>query len=110
MLSKAAANPRPYQLSSGNVNVCTATGNLLIDNMTDSFDLYTANRLAPIRSFQVKATKKYVKAGVFAESGRAIACGSDHGKAYVFGLADTKPRQELLHGSRNQMIQTVAVR
>jgi hypothetical protein len=77
--------------------------------MTDGFDLYTASRLAPIRSFQVKATKKYVKAGVFAEGGRAIACGSDHGKVYVFGISDTKPKQELLHGNRKQIIQTVAV-
>ena len=90
--------------------MCSVTGNLLIDNMTDGFDLYSANRPAPIRSFPVKSTKKYVKGGVFAEGRRAIACGSDHGKIYIFGIANTKPKQELLHGNKKQMIQTVAVR
>jgi len=78
--------------------------------MADGFDLYSANRPAPVRTFPVRSARKYVKCGVFAEGGRAIVCGSDHGKVYVFSIADTKPKQELLHGNRNQMIQTVAVR
>lgn len=78
--------------------------------MADGFDLYSANRPAPIRSFLVRSTKKYIKGGVFAEGGRAIVCGSDHGKVYVFAIADTKPKQELVHGNRKQMIQTVSVR
>lgn len=90
--------------------MCSVTGNILIDNMTDGFDLYPANRSALIRSFLVQSTQKYVKAGVFAEGRRAIVCGSDHGKIYVFGITDTKLKQELLHGTRKQMIQTVMVR
>ena len=78
--------------------------------MGDGFDLYSVNRSALIRSFPVKSTRKFVKAGVFAEGGRTIVCGSDHGKIYVFGITDTKPKQELLHGNRTQQIQTVAVR
>ena len=84
------------------------TGNLLIDNMTDGFDLYSVNCPAPIRSFPVRSTKKYVKGGISAEGGRTIVCGSDHGRVYVFTVADAKPKQELLHGK--QMIQAVAVR
>ena len=99
-----------YQSSSGNVSVCPATGNILIDNMADGFDLYSVNRPAPIRSFPVRSTKKYIKGCVFAENGRAIVCGSDHGKAYVFAIADIQPKQELVHGNRKQMIQTVSVR
>ena len=90
--------------------MCPATGNLLINNMADSFDLYSGNCPAPIRSFPVRSTKKYIKGGVFAEGGRAVACGSNHGKVYVFSIADTKPKQELVHGNRKQMIQTVSVR
>ena len=90
--------------------MCPATGNLLIDNMSDGFDLYAANRPAVIRSFLVRSTKKYIKGGVFAESGRAVVCGSDHGKVYVFAIADTNPKQELVHGHCKQLIQTVSVR
>jgi len=89
--------------------MCQATGNLLVDNMADGFDLYSANRLAPIRSFPVRSTKKFIKSGVFAEGGRAVVCGSDHGKVYVFAIADVQPKQELVHGHRKQMIQTVLV-
>lgn len=37
-------------------------------------------------------------------------CGSDHGKVYIFGLDDEKPRQILRHGSADHMIQVVEVR
>ncbi len=90
--------------------MCPGTGHLLIDNMTDGFDLYSANRHTPIRTFPVRSAKKYVKCGVFAEGGRVVICGSNHGKVYVFSVADIKPKQELLHGNRKQMIQTVLVR
>lgn len=100
----------PNYCRSGNASICSATGILLVDNMTDGFDLYSANRLTHLRSFPVKATKKCVKSCLFAEGGKTIVCGSDHGKAYVFGVGDTTPRQELSHGSRKQMIQTVMVR
>ena len=90
--------------------MCPATGNLLIDNMTDSFDLYSASRPGPIRFFLVQSTRKYVKGGNFAEGGKAVVCGSDHGKAYLFTISNVKPKQELVHGNRKQMIQTVSVR
>lgn len=72
---KNCSNSYQYQSSSGNICMCPATGNLLINNMTDGFDLYAANRPAPIRSFPVRSTKKYVKGGIFAEGGRAVVCG-----------------------------------
>jgi hypothetical protein len=80
--------------------------------MVNGFDLYRypANRLAPIRTFSVSSTKKYIKGGVFAAGGRAVVCGSDHGKVYVFPIAETKPKQELFHGNGTQMIQAVSVR
>ena len=77
--------------------------------MDGGFDLYTANHLTHIRSFPVPMTKKYVKSGAFAEGGKAIVCGSDHGKAYVFGIGDSIPKQELIHSSRKHIIQTVTV-
>jgi hypothetical protein len=54
--------------------MCSATGTLLVDNMTNGFDLYSANRLALIHSFPFKTTKKYVKNGVFVEDGKTMYC------------------------------------
>ena len=97
-------------LSSGNVSTCTVTGNILIDNMMDGFDLYHANRSSPSRSFKIESSKKFVRNGVFGEKGKVVVCGSDHGKVYVFAMAETdSPVQVLRHGTHTQMIQTVEV-
>lgn len=96
-------------LASGNVSTCSTTANLLVDNMRDGFDLYAPGRTMPVRSFKFHSTKKYVKGGVFGEGGKIVICGSDHGKAYIFGVNDEESNQELTHGSQGQMIQTVQV-
>ena len=97
-------------LLSGNVDVCTSNGNILIDNMRNGFDLYSPGRSTPAKTFKVDAQRRVVKRCVFAESGKAAVCGSDHGRAYVFGIDDEKPRQILRHGNAEQMIQAVEVR
>ncbi|KAF8509297.1 hypothetical protein BU17DRAFT_70496 [Hysterangium stoloniferum] len=81
---------RPLKSAMGNVDICASIGNVLIDNMGNGFDLYPANHTTPMRTFKVHMQKKLVKAGVFAERGRAVVCGSDHGKAYVFGIVNRK--------------------
>jgi hypothetical protein len=78
--------------------------------MSNGFDLYPANRTTPTRTFKVDTHRRFVKAGVFAEMGRAVVCGSDHGKVYIFGTDDQKPSQILRHGSAEHMIQAVEVR
>ncbi len=95
--------------SSGNVSTCMDTGNILIDNMTDGFDLYSANRSSPSRSFKIKSSKKFVKSGVFGEKGKVVVCGSDHGKVYVFATAEMEPLQVLRHGTHAHLIQTMEV-
>jgi len=77
----------------GNVSICTSTGNIVIDNMMNGFDLYL-----PIRTFEVQTHRKFVKMASFGETGKMVACGSDHGKAYVFGIGDKEPKQILNHG------------
>jgi len=96
-------------LSSGNVSTCAITGNILIDNMMDGFDLYHANRGSPSCSFKIESSKKFVRNGVFGEKGRVVVCGSDHGKVYVFAMAETELMQILRHGAHTQLIQTVEV-
>ena len=98
------------QILRGNVDVCGSSGNIVIDNMSNGFDLYPPNRNTPTKTFKVDTNKTFVKAGVFAEKGKTVVCGSDHGKAYIFGTDDGKARQILKHGGNDQMIQAVEVR
>ncbi|KAF8512356.1 WD40-repeat-containing domain protein [Hysterangium stoloniferum] len=96
---------RPLKSAIGNVDICASSGNALIDNMGNGFDLYPANHTTPMRTFKVHTQKNFVKAGVFAERGKAVVCGSNHGKAYVFGIDNRKLQQILRHGGAEQMIQ-----
>ncbi|PPQ96516.1 hypothetical protein CVT26_010432 [Gymnopilus dilepis] len=91
----------------GYASQCQVTGNVLIDNMRNGFDLYPHNRIIPLGTLPVPSTKMYVKAGVFGETGKIAVCGSDHGRIYVYGLADLKPRQQLLHGGSTDIVQIV---
>jgi hypothetical protein len=61
------------------------------------FDLYHFNRASPLRTFAVPQTQKYVKQGAFGEGSTIAACGSDHGKVYVFKLASPDIFQTLRH-------------
>lgn len=61
------------------------------------FDLYHFNRASPLRTFAVPQTQKYVKQGAFGEGSTIAACGSDHGKVYVFRLASPDIFQTLKH-------------
>ena len=85
-------------------------GNILVDNMTNRFDLYSTSRTAPSRSFVVPTTKIFAKKGVFGEKGNSIVTGSDHGKVYVFAVNKKESMQKLEHGSEKLMIQAVEVK
>ena len=95
--------------ASGYVSLCRQTGNILVDNMRDGFDLYPYNRTVPSRSYKVKTTRTYVKAGVFGEGGRVVVCGSDHGRVYIFGIGELEARQVLWHGGSTEAVQVVEV-
>ena len=95
---------------SGNIGICPVYGNILVDNMTNGFDLYSLSRTAPSQSFVVPTTKIFAKKGVFGEKGHIVVTGSDHGKVYVFAVSKTESMQTLEHGSKSTMIQTVEVR
>jgi len=87
-----------------------SSGQVLIDNMRNGFNLYPPNRMTPIRTFKINTRRRFVRNGVFAEMGKVVVCGSDHGSVYVFGIDDGKPRQILTHGGTGQMVQAVEVR
>jgi hypothetical protein len=94
---------------SGNIGTCPTYGNILVDNMTNGFDLYSSSRTTPSRSFVVPTTKIFAKKGVFGEKGHAVVTGSDHGKVYVFATSKTEVVQRLEHGTERIMIQVVEV-
>jgi hypothetical protein len=77
--------------------------------MTSGFDLYSAMRTTPLRSFYIETSRKYIKKGVFGEKGSIVICGSDHGKVYIFGTNKGESLQTLKHG-KGGLIQTVEVR
>ncbi|KAJ3517897.1 hypothetical protein NLJ89_g213 [Agrocybe chaxingu] len=87
--------------------ICPTTGNFMVDNMKNGFDIYPPSRTSPTKSFSVAATKKYVKQGVFGERGKIAVCGSDHGNAYLFGMSSSEILQVLKHGKKDEMIQAV---
>ena len=94
---------------SGNIGICPVYGNILLDNMTNSFDLYSLSRTAPSRSFVVPTTKIFTKKGVFVEKGHIVITGSDHRQVYVFAVNKTESMQRLRHRSKSVMIQAVEV-
>jgi hypothetical protein len=61
------------------------------------FDLYHFNRASPLRTFAIPQAQMYVKQGAFGESSTIAACGSDHGKVYVFKLGSADMLQTLKH-------------
>jgi hypothetical protein len=70
---------------------------MLLDNLTNGFDLYNMTRTSPLRSFDIPTSRKYVKTGVFAERACAVVCGSDHGSVYVFRTNSQDILQTLRH-------------
>lgn len=82
---------------SGSASVCLKNKHILIDNLINGFDLYHFNRTSPLRTFSIQQSQKYVKHGSFGEGSTIAACGSDHGKVYVFNLASPEIVQTLSH-------------
>ena len=82
---------------------------VLVDNLASGFDLYEYSQTSPSHSFTIPREAARVHALKFLESGRLIACGSDHGTVYLFGLGTSKRVQKLKHGSKKSLIQAIDV-
>ena len=82
---------------------------ILVDNLENGFDIYELDSPFPIRSFLIPSSiaKHRVKQGVFAEFLRFVACGSDHGKVYIFDVATSEKVGILEHGKANTFVQTI---
>ncbi len=59
--------------------------------------------------FTITRDKAYIQEGIFLENTNSIACGSDHGKIYLYTMETTKQLQVLKHGPKTSMIQVLDV-
>jgi hypothetical protein len=99
---------QPY--SSGHASICSRERLLLVENLSKGFDLYDLPRSSPSYTFAVPTKKRCIKVGVFAEDSSIVACGSDHGKIYIFSTASPVPLQIMRQAGRWTDIQALDVR
>src|SRR5271155_5151890 len=95
---------------SGNATICSRGKSLLVENLSKGFDLYDLPRSSPSYTFQTPTRKRCIKDGVFAEESTVVACGSDHGKIFVFSTASPDPAQVIKQANGKVEVQAVAVR
>jgi hypothetical protein len=84
-------------IDSGNASICPKGKYLLIDNLSNGFDLYNIPRTSPTHSLIIPTKRLYTKQGVFTKNGAQIACGSDHGKVYLYDTQLAAHLQVLRH-------------
>ena len=80
---------------------------MVIDNLSNGFDLYNIPRMSLTHSLVVPTNKVFVRQSAFTENGTAIVCRSDHGKIYIFGTEQGERVQILHHTIREIMVQTI---
>lgn len=92
-------------------NVCLSADEnwLLVDNLTNGFDLYQYPQSLPSDSFPIPREKAIVQEGIFLENETSIACGSDHGDIYIYSLRTSKCLQKLKHGGAKAAVQVLDV-
>lgn len=84
--------------SSGNAVICPKGRSIVIDNLTEGFDIYHTNRMAAVRRLSVPPQRRgfFARGLAFGEAAMAIVCGSDHGKVYIFGKSSNES-ENLVH-------------
>ena len=94
---------------SHHVSICHWKKLLLVKNISKGFNLYDLPQLSPSYTFPILTKKRCVKARVFAEDSSLVACGSDHGKIYMFLTASPVPLQIMGQASHWTPIQALDV-
>lgn len=85
---------------SGNAVMCPKGRHVVVDNLTEGFDIYThTHRMALFRKLYVPPQRRgyFVRGVAFGEAAQAIICGSDHGNLYVFSAKSFNASQNLVH-------------
>jgi hypothetical protein len=91
-------------IDSGNASICPKGKYLLIDNLSNGFDLYNIPRTSPTHSLIIPTKRLYTKQGVFTKNGAQIACGSDHGKVYLYDTQQAERLQVLRHTTGTDIV------
>lgn len=85
-------------------------GLIAFDNTLEGFSLHNLATGQPIRLYPTGTPKRtYPRQVCFAENGRALVGGSDHGKIYVFDRKTGSPIDVLSHGDERELTSTVTV-
>lgn len=82
---------------------------IIVDNLIDGFDLYTFPGLEHFGFLEIPRSEAYIHGGAFVEGSNVAACGSDHGRVYLFSTTTGKCIEKLRIGSKTSMIQTIDV-
>ncbi|KAF8817372.1 WD40 repeat-like protein, partial [Phlegmacium glaucopus] len=91
----------------GHASICSREKLLLVDNLSKGFDLYDLPQSSPSYTFAIPTKKRCIKVGVFAEDSSIVACGSDHGKIYIFSTALPIPLQIIRQAGHLTAIQAL---
>lgn len=83
---------------------------MLIDNVENGYDLRQLDKACPIQTYPMPGQgKKFSRQVAFAEEGKLIVGGSDHGRVYLFDRKTREPQGTLKHAEHG-MVQMVEVR
>ncbi|KAK2465177.1 hypothetical protein APHAL10511_002808 [Amanita phalloides] len=110
----AEKSTRSLKPGIGNAAACHKGRQLVIDNLTEGFDIYTTSRMTSVvRRLRVPQQRRgyFIRGVAFGEAAQAIMCGSDHGTIYVFAAKPSDEMQTLVHaeGRLVQAIDTVSL-
>ena len=82
---------------------------VVIDNISNGFDLWDMATGAHLRMFPTGTPTRYLPRQVtFAERAKAVVGGSDHGAVYVFDRRTGTPL-DVLHHTETGLVQTITV-
>ena len=96
-------------ITSGSATVDSKSQLVVIDNVRTGFDLWDLSNDTHLQTFPTGKPTRYLPRKVaFAEGGKTIICGSDHGLVFVFDRQTGAPLDVLQHATGN-LSQTVAV-
>ncbi|KIJ29385.1 hypothetical protein M422DRAFT_269222 [Sphaerobolus stellatus SS14] len=99
-----------YLISSrGSTAVDVPANRFVIDNATNGSDLHRLDNGTQLRTYETGLHERRIpKQVVFAEDGRLVVGGSDHGKIYLFDR-DSGRLLGILPHARRQVVQTVTI-
>jgi len=106
---KCREEPKQAKSRIGNVNVSPRGREYVVDNLRNGFDVYSFKNSKLSEKIRPPSYGRlFVKQAAFVHGSKAIACGSDHGRLYVWDREGSR-LEGLTHiDDEDVMVQTVA--